>query len=204
MTRTTINIEKAKISNGTFLVADYQELIPTEHGVRTDKNKGKESDAYIHEDLKSAFKKLTKHLIHLTEYGRYNEVINDEIMLSKFEVTGIIPGGEDEQKGVQLIGKRLLGHGQVLNLLTPFTKYHPEHSSYKDDDTDYCSILQSEVGVCLAECILHITNQKVGVNPQGSLFEKPGPKQDEEEGADEESEKKPSPRARQRKLEHAV
>lgn len=163
-----LEIKSAKLQNGTHLKSTYTETeILADQSLRRIMRPEETSDSWVHKDLLESFKALTKHLVVLTEYLTREQIEQRPELLESFMCTGIILGGEDEEKGVQLMGRKTLKGGHVVNLLTRFVKFHPDHEhEYKDQ----CAKLQEETMKVVAESYLCLTGVKLGVNPQGSLF----------------------------------
>lgn len=83
----------------------------------------------VHPDLKACFDKLKPYVLNLCEIT--DEVDSaDTILLGKIKVTGVTIGGSDEHEGCTLIAQRILKHGKVLNLITPFMKWEDEYNGY--------------------------------------------------------------------------
>ena len=101
-----IEIKKAKVKSGMFLAYEYSERTLAAHN-----NIATSSDAPIHPDLESAFKKLIPRFALLTEEVSQGIVAGTiesskpfHELLDKFTVTGFSIGGSGDSEGVVIIG----------------------------------------------------------------------------------------------------
>jgi hypothetical protein len=163
-----LEIKSAKVKNGTHLQSTYTESeVLGDGSIRRITRPEEMADSWVHKDLLEGFKALVKHLVVLTEYHTREQIEQRPELLDSFVCTGIILGGEGDEKGVQLMGRKNLKGGHVNNLLTRFVKFHPDHEhEYKE----HAPVLQEETMKVIAESYLCITGVKLGINPQGSLF----------------------------------
>jgi hypothetical protein len=184
--RKDLRILKAKIKDHTYLEAEYElrEEVLNDNGeieyspssIITLK-----SNRYVHPDMINAMRFLTPHLAFLCELtSPVNEdwdtfetgEIYEDKRFSKFAVTGISIGGQDEHEGVTIIGRKNLRNKRVLNLTTPFMKFEPgEHDS---EPYEFNYELSAAVATVVREVIAFIEDGKCALDPQLSLFdEKP-------------------------------
>ena len=91
----------------------------------------------------------------------------------KLEVTGYTIGGEDESRGVTLIGKRFLKSNKVLNLNSPFTKFDDENEPYQ-----FAFELEQSIQACEYEVNEYLFNKKWKVVQQELPFEEETPVSD--------------------------
>lgn len=138
------NIIKAKIKNDR-ITAEYEEVFTSENYINS---VSKSSEQIAHADLVRAFDYLKPHLVALCEFPEAQKINianpTDEDLdqtLAAYKITGYTKGGSSGSEGVTIIGQRLLLSGNVLNLVTPFTKFQCE----MDEGYTY--------GLNLKECI---------------------------------------------------
>lgn len=165
----TLELSSFKLESGNTGISTYKETEVidgvahlTEHpDVRSPKT-------IVHDDLLTAFEALKPHLAVLTEYADSHKAWAkaSEAFRASFRVTGFILKSKNESDGVQLIGRKTLRSGKVINLLTQFVKFDPEQ---EHDYTDHCEELEDLVSACHAESYNYVTKAKVGVNPQTEL-----------------------------------
>jgi hypothetical protein len=149
-----IKIRKAKLTKKGTLEVSYDEIIT---GARTSIiNKLNKIDANkAHEDLITAFASLNPHMAIIAEQVRTQEKSNkivakdfihkdDTIILDAIKVTGIAVGGDDLE-GVTLIGTRKLKDGSILNIVSPFTKYHESPYAFAEELMQDVQVVISEV-----------------------------------------------------------
>ena len=125
-----IEIKKAKVKSGMFLTYEY-----SERTLSAQNNVTMSSDAPIHPDLESAFKKLVPHFALLTEEVSHgiaagtieqNEPFHE--LLDKFTVTGFSLGGSGDSEGVVIIGNKELVTGKKVNFNSPFQTFYDDSS----------------------------------------------------------------------------
>ena len=128
-------------------------------------------------DLRNAFNVLVAHLAFLCEQKEADgkEFLEDlpEGIDKKLEVTGFVIGGEDESRGVTLIGKRFLKSNKVLNLNSPFTKFDDENEPYQ-----FAFELEQSIQACEYEVNEYLFNKKWKVVQQELPFEEETPVSD--------------------------
>lgn len=156
-----MEITKAKITKDSTLVATYKD----ENGTTTVEGKN-----LVTSDLINAFAKLIPHIALLTEQKEANEVemiedVPDEISRI-LDVTGYSIGGDGDNEGVTLVGKRFLKTGKVLNLCSPFTMFNNENEQYAN-----CFELLQEIQACEFEVKEYLFNKKWRVVQQELPFE---------------------------------
>ena len=156
-----MEILKAKVTKDNTLTASYRD----ENGTTTVEGKN-----LVTNDLRNAFNVLVAHLAFLCEQKEADgkEFLEDlpEGIDKKLEVTGFVIGGEDESRGVTLIGKRFLKSNKVLNLNAPFTKFTDENEDYA-----FQFELEQAIESCSYEVNEYIFNKKWKVVQQELPFE---------------------------------
>ena len=185
---TTMNerqIKKIKLTDKNTLDVEYSEITGEEGTADIVTRQGSHE---VHIDFINKLNELNIHLATLCEEGQYTEFEDDKTKLEIFSVTGLSFGGSDEHEGVTLIGRKLLKNNGVLNLVPPFVKLNPAHSTYS-----YVASLNEIARELQSEADLHL-NGKYAPPRQMNLFDK-GPSEDGE--IEEEVEK---PKGRHRKL----
>lgn len=155
-----MEILKAKVTKDNTLTASYRD----ENGTTTVEGKN-----LVTNDLKDAFNSLTAHLAFLCEQKEADgkECLEDlpKDIDKKLEVTGYTIGGEDESRGVTLIGKRFLKSNKVLNLNSPFTKFDDENEHYQ-----FGFELEQAIQACEYEVNEYLFNKKWKVVQQELPF----------------------------------
>ena len=163
-----MEILKAKVTKDNTLTASYRD----ENGTTTVEGKN-----LVTNDLKDAFSALTAHLAFLCEQKEADgkEFLEDlpKDIDKKLEVTGYTIGGEDESRGVTLIGKRFLKSNKVLNLNSPFTKFDDENEPYQ-----FAFELEQSIQACEYEVNEYLFNKKWKVVQQELPFEEETPVSD--------------------------
>lgn len=163
-----MEILKAKVTKDNTLTASYRD----ENGTTTVEGKN-----LVTNDLKDAFSELTAHLAFLCEQKEADgkEFLEDlpKDIDKKLEVTGYTIGGEDESRGVTLIGKRFLKSNKVLNLNSPFTKFDDENEPYQ-----FAFELEQSIQACEYEVNEYLFNKKWKVVQQELPFEEETPVSD--------------------------
>ena len=163
-----MEILKAKVTKDNTLTASYRD----ENGTTTVEGKN-----LVTNDLKDAFNSLTAHLAFLCEQKEADgkECLEDlpKDIDKKLEVTGYTIGGEDESRGVTLIGKRFLKSNKVLNLNSPFTKFDDENEPYQ-----FAFELEQSIQACEYEVNEYLFNKKWKVVQQELPFEEETPASD--------------------------
>ena len=163
-----MEILKAKVTKDTTLTASYRD----ENGTTTVEGKN-----LVTNDLKDAFNSLTAHLAFLCEQKEADgkECLEDlpKDIDKKLEVTGYTIGGEDESRGVTLIGKRFLKSNKVLNLNSPFTKFDDENEHYQ-----FGFELEQAIQACEYEVNEYLFNKKWKVVQQELPFADDAPASD--------------------------
>lgn len=190
-------IKKAKLDYDTRYMEVIHDELDDDGNIDHISRDSEGKNRKVHIDIENSFKALVKHLIVRTEQFLMTEIEDDPSIMDKFLLTGFTIAGEGEHEGIVLIGQRLLDGGAVLNLVSRFTKLHPDHSDYIYRDT-----LDAELKVALPEIDLFITGAKMAPDDQLSLdFEdKPAKVKKErkskklkaEEESEEEEEHEPS------------
>lgn len=166
----TYSIHKAKIVAGTLLYVEYEEHVhETDDSAPVTYKHKMEGGAYIHEDLKAAFDNLRRHLIALCEMGKYADVENDEqekarLKLDLYKVVSFVLSGEDDHRGVTLVGHKTLKRKKLLQLVASHTKFDLDKTDYEFAEDLYNAVMNAS-----AEVISYITGEKKGVNPQAEF-----------------------------------
>lgn len=163
-----MEILKAKVTKDNTLTASYRD----ENGTTTVEGKN-----LVTNDLRNAFNVLVAHLAFLCEQKEADgkELLEDlpKDIDKKLEVTGYTIGGEDESRGVTLIGKRFLKSNKVLNLNSPFTKFDDENEPYQ-----FAFELEQSIQACEYEVNEYLFNKKWKVVQQELPFEEETPVSD--------------------------
>lgn len=154
-----ITIKKAKINSVGYLEVEYSEKITSEDKQTLTFETSRKCNYDPHQDLKDAFAGLRLYLVELCEQANPFEIPEDEEQrnefLANYKVTGFVIGGSDEHEGVTLIGRKMLAHNRVLNLISPFTKWEDEHNGY---DNSY--LLKIQVDKCCDEVAEYLNGKK--------------------------------------------
>lgn len=149
-----IKIRKAKLTKKGTLEVTYDEIVM--NGNQTVINKLNLSDGHkAHEDLINAFASLNVHIAIITEQVRTQEKSNkiiardfvhkdDIAILDAIKVNGIAIGGDD-MEGAVLIGSRKLKDASVLNIVSPFTKYHDSTYAFAEELMQDVEVAKNEV-----------------------------------------------------------
>lgn len=166
---TTIDIKKAKLIEDATMELEYTETITPEEGPKVTLEWNLKNKHLVHDDLKNAFSKMVLHMAVICEIIDPMDHYIEELpaiypkLLGKLSVTGISIGGQDEYRGVTIIGRRKLDGGKVLNLVAPFTNFFTEHNSYAFE-----SDLHTDTEKVISEVIEYL-NGKHKPNPQLEL-----------------------------------
>lgn len=165
-------IQKVKVKNNQlsaeytekFLDANYRNSIL------------KESEQFIHPDLRYAMDRLKPHAVKICEmYEATNVDIanpSDDDLTEKLKsiiVTGYSKGGNDESAGVSIQAQKLLRSGQVLNLSVPFTKFEDESG----EGYPYGKELKSAIDRCDYEVDAYLFEGKFGIKQESFDFDVP-------------------------------
>ncbi|MGC3945386.1 MAG: hypothetical protein QM762_12870 [Chryseolinea sp.] len=174
-------LKKARLDHDTrYCSVSYSDISDDQNDERELNPSGKNRRA--HDDLFTAFKGIAKegdpfegkgllvHLIVLCEQFSFTEIEDNPALLEKFKLTGYTIGGSDEHEGVTLIGQRLLENNQILNLVSPFTKLHSDHTNYL-----YAGSLDAALKEAMQETDLYIGG-KHAPDSQLNLFDQPDEK----------------------------
>lgn len=186
-------IQKVKIKNNQ-LTAEY-----TEKFVKANykNNIVKESEQFIHADLRYALDRLKPHAVAICEMHEATLVdvsrpSDDDLneKLKSIIITGYSKGGNDESAGASIQAQKLLKSGQVLNLSVPFTKYEDESG----DGYPYGAELKDAIERCSYEVDAYLFDGKYGIKQESFDFDAP-----EESDITGEPEEKPKKRGRKKK-----
>jgi len=155
-----VKIKKASIKDGLFLNVEYTEELQG----HSKKDTKLSCTVPIHEDLKTAFQKLHRHLAILADQEKApkNSTAFQQVEYEKFGVRGFSIGGNDENEGVTISGY-LDGKYGIVNLPSPFTKF--EGSEYP-----FLSELYDDVSACIDEVEEYLFNGKRAPEQQLELF----------------------------------
>lgn len=186
-------IQKVKIKNNQ-LTAEYTEKF-VEANYKN--NIVKESEQFIHADLRYALDRLKPHTVAICEMHEATLVdvsrpSDDDLneKLKSIIITGYSKGGVDESAGVSIQAQKLLKSGQVLNLSVPFTKYDDESG----DGYPYGAELKDAIERCSYEVDAYLFDGKYGIKQESFDFDAP-----EESDITGEPEEKPKKRSRKKK-----
>ncbi len=124
-----------------------------------------------HEDMVAVMQRLVPHLMLIA--GQVDGASLDEtaemMQASDYTVTGVSWGGQDESRGVVLVGQRKLPGKRVLNLVTPFTKFEP---SEFEEGYEYAGPLFHATEALCDEAEQYL-NGKHAPDSQLNLFDEP-------------------------------
>jgi hypothetical protein len=160
-----IKIRKVKIVKDKTLEVSY---------VKTEKDKSKTSvseshAAEVHPDLKTAFSGLNIHLgilsefIPSTSFEKLDFIHPD--LVADFRVSGYSIGGDEDDEGVVLTGRKTLKSGKALIMNTPFTRFEEgEETGYK-----FISELQEGIAVIEKEVLKYLNDGKRAPDNQTSI-----------------------------------
>lgn len=153
-------IKKAKIKDDLFLEVEFTENLPGHS-----KNDTKlTSTVPVHEDLKSSFEKLHKHLAILCdEVGAPKKGQFETATFPDFFVRGFSVSGSDENEGVTISGYKEGKFGPV-NLNTPFTKW-------EDSEYPFTSELGADIEAALHEVDQYLFHGKRAPEKQLDMFQ---------------------------------
>jgi hypothetical protein len=155
-----VKIKKAKIKDALFLEVEYSEELPG----HSRKDTTLKCTIPIHEDLKSSFDKLHKHLAILCDdFSAKPKTIDDWDFDNKanYSVRGFSIGGNDENEGVTISGSKEAKHG-LVNLNSPFQKWEGSEYKYIDD-------LSENIEACIYEVEQYLFNGKRAPEKQTSI-----------------------------------
>lgn len=144
-----VKIKKASIKDGLFLSGEYVETLPN----HTKKDVKFSCTEPIHSDLKDAFDKLHVHLAVICD--QVKDPKKGAFAQAEFEgffINGFTIGGNDENEGVTISGRRDGRYGSV-NLNTPLTKF--DSSEYP-----FVSELGEQVEAAIYEVEQYLFNDK--------------------------------------------
>lgn len=156
-----MEILKAKVTKDSTLTATYRD----ETGTVTIEGKN-----LVTSDLLNSFSQLVSHMAFLCEQKEadgkeFLEDLPDNID-KVLEVTGYSIGGDGDNKGVTLTGKRFLKTNKVLNLNSPFTKFEDDNEPYQ-----FAFKLEQAISTCEYEVNEYIFNKKWKVVQQELPFD---------------------------------
>jgi len=154
-------IKKAKLHDSGKLDVGVEVMLD-ENG-KKDKD-GRESDDICHPDLIQAFKDLDIHLATICEQGNFTDYEDDPKSLDIYHTTGFTIAGEGDHEGIVLTGQRKLAGNQVLNLNTPFVKFHPDHCHYT-----YIGSLREALHKAISEVDMYYHKTKLAPKVQMEL-----------------------------------
>lgn len=145
-----VKIKKASIKDSLFLNVEYSEFLEGHSKKETKLS----CTVPIHEDLRTSFEKLHKHLAILCdeEKAPKNSSAFQNATFEKFGVRGFSIGGSDESEGVTVSGFKEGKYGMV-NLNTPFTKFESE-------DYPFLTELTGDVDECISEVEAYLFDGK--------------------------------------------
>jgi hypothetical protein len=185
-------VKKVKIKNDQLTVEYTEKFADANYS----NNVTKESEQYVHSDLKYAFGLLKPHVAAICEMPEAKKINVSEpsetdlnVTLDKIIVTGYSKGGTNENAGVCITAQRILKTGQILNITTPFTKFQDETV----DGYGYGNELWQTVNRCDYEVDAYLFEGKWGIKQLSLDFDTP---EGETAAATEE---KPKKRGRKKK-----
>lgn len=165
-------IQKVKVKNNQ-LTAEYTEKFVD---ANYKNNIVKDSEQFIHSDLRYALDRLKPHAVAICEMHEATlvDVSNpsDEDLNEKLKsiiITGYSIGGSDESSGASIQAQKLLKSGQVLNLSVPFTKYEDESG----DGYPYGTELKEAIDRCSYEVDAYLFEGKCGIKQESFDFDAP-------------------------------
>lgn len=136
-----VKIKKSKIKDDLFLQVEYTEDLPG----HSKKDTKLTCTIPIHEDLKTKFQLLHRHLAVLCDQVKTPKRADFETSeFEGFTVIGFAISGVEENEGVTIIGSKEGKYGEVL-LNTPFTKW---------DDSEYP--FRSELASDIQDCVYEV------------------------------------------------
>lgn len=144
-----VKIKKASIKDDLFLNVEYTEDLPG----HSKKDTKLSCTVPVHEDLKTEFNKLRKHLAILCDEVKQPK--RGDFEAAEFEgfiARGFTIGGNDENEGVTISGSKDGKYGNV-NLNSPFTKY-------EGPDYPFAAELINDIGACIFEVEEYLFNEK--------------------------------------------
>lgn len=147
-----ISIKKAKIKDGMFLEVEYTEKIDG-----GEEDASVKRDIPVHDDLITAFSKLTNHLGRIAE--QYNS--DGEIDSLCMNCKGFVISGIGDNEGVSLLGGRDLDSEKYLTFTSPFTKW--------TEGYEYISELGVDIEECKGEVLLYLFEKKRKPEAQMSM-----------------------------------
>ena len=159
---TTFNgkIKKAKIKDDLFLEVEYVEDLPG----HSKKDTKLSCTIPVHDDLKTSFQKLHKHLAILCdEVAAPKKNAFELAEFPEFYVRGFSISGSEETEGVTINGFKEGKYGDV-NLNTPFTKYN-------DSEYPFLDSLGSDIERALYEVEQYLFHGKGAPEKKLNLFE---------------------------------
>lgn len=126
----SVKIKKAKIKEELFLEVEYSENLPGHNRKDTKLS----STVPIHEDLKTAFQALDKHLAILCDEVSCptSRKKLDEIDVAKFTSKGFSISSSGDDEGCVVFGAKVGAFG-IVNLVTPFTKHNGVDYKWSSD-----------------------------------------------------------------------
>lgn len=161
-------IRKAKIKDD-LLEAFWEEI--HEDGVIDECQK--KGNHLIHQDLRDAFDRLRPHLAKLCDL-REGDVIKKSIenvheeAFSHIKISGFTIGGEGEDEGVTISGRKRFG-GKSINLNSPFQKWEDEYDPYM-----YADELSQAIEACVYEVEQYLFHGKHAVKQMSMEFDGDG------------------------------
>lgn len=165
-------IQKVKVKNNQ-LTAEYTEKFVD---ANYKNNIVKDSEQFIHSDLRYALDRLKPHAVAICEMYEATLVnvsspTDDDLneKLKSIIITGYSKGGNDESAGASIQAQKLLKSGQVLNLSVPFTKYEDESG----DGYPYGAELKEAIDRCSYEVDAYLFEGKCGIKQESFDFDAP-------------------------------
>lgn len=164
-TTKAFNIHMVKLIDGEFLSISFN---------RIESDATKSDDSYVnkmrpvHEDVKSAYKRLAIHWMILNDYIPILKVMDikkyDPALIEKVFVSSVSIGGNEGEEGVKLTGYKITKRKKAVNITTPFEKF------IETDELKYRHIddLKEAVDFLFNEAHLYIGGKR-GPDPQLSL-----------------------------------
>lgn len=144
-----VKIKKAKIKDELFLEVEYVEQLPGHSKKDTKLN----STVPVHDDLKTAFQWLHKHLAILCDQVPVpNKKAFQQANYDEYIVRGFAIGGKEEDEGVTITGSKT-GRFGWITLNTPFVRF-------QDDDYAYIKDLKTDIEAAKHEVDQYLFHEK--------------------------------------------
>lgn len=179
-----MKIKSIKFKNDKTLIKFFSSEQPRGYNEVIEETVDKKTDQIRHKDFQAALDKIAPHILIRGEFTNIMDRLDRPIDMKWFsdfsheddprfdgiEITGVIIQGKDATDGVQLVGRKVMEDGGVIELKTPSIGLFNDGSDYYYPLAD---ILSSQIETLLTEAESFV-NGKTGATKQMEIeFKEP-------------------------------